>query len=96
MITRSQKYRLGIFIAVSVFLIVLLLIIIGTEQFLKEQDIYYIAYRDISVSGLEVGSPVKYLGLGVGTIRDIEIDPEDINAIEGIRLCQESELDDSD
>jgi phospholipid/cholesterol/gamma-HCH transport system substrate-binding protein len=81
MITRSQKYRLGIFIALSTFLLIVLLVIIGTEQFLKQQDIYYIAYKDISVSGLEIGSPVKYLGLGVGTIRDIEIDPEDISSI---------------
>jgi len=40
-----------------------------------------IAYKDISVSGLEVGSPVKYLGLGVGSITDIQIDQEDISRI---------------
>jgi len=30
---------------------------------------------------LEIGSPVKYLGLGVGTIKDIQIDKQDISRI---------------
>jgi len=79
--TKSQKRRLGIFIVLVIILLFALLLIIGSEQFLKEQDSYLIAYKDISVSGLEVGSPVKYLGLGVGTIKDIQIDPEDISRI---------------
>ena len=79
--TKSQKRRLGVFILLIVIMLSALLLIIGTQQFLKDQDIYFIAYKDISVSGLEVGSPVKYLGLGVGTIKDIQIDIEDISSI---------------
>jgi ABC-type transporter Mla subunit MlaD len=79
--TKSQKRRLGVFIILIIIMLVALLLIIGTEQFLKEQDIYLIAYKDISVSGLEIGSPVKYLGLGVGTIKDIQIDEQDISRI---------------
>jgi len=79
--TKSQKRRLGIFIVLVIILLFALLLIIGSEQFLKEQDFYLIAYKDISVSGLEIGSPVKYLGLGVGTIKDIQIDQEDISRI---------------
>ena len=79
--TKSQKRRLGVFIILIIIMLVALLLIIGTEQFLKEQDIYLISYKDISVSGLEIGSPVKYLGLGVGTIKDIQIDEQDISRI---------------
>lgn len=79
--TPSQKRRLGIFVVLVIIMLIALLVIIGSERFLKEQDIYYVAYKDISVSGLEVGSPVKYLGLGVGTIRDIQIDRQDISKI---------------
>ncbi|MCB0316686.1 MAG: MCE family protein, partial [Calditrichaeota bacterium] len=32
-------------------------------------------------SGLEVGSPVKYLGIKVGTIKNISIAPEDVSRI---------------
>ncbi len=79
--TKSQKRRLGIFIILVIILLSTLLMIIGSEQLLKEQDNYLIAFKDISVSGLEVGSPVKYLGLGVGTIKNIQIDTEDISRI---------------
>ncbi len=81
MVSKSQKVRLGIFIIVSSFLFLVLLFIIGTAQLFQEKDIYYIAYEDVSVSGLEIGSPVKYLGINVGTIKDIRIDLEDINRI---------------
>jgi phospholipid/cholesterol/gamma-HCH transport system substrate-binding protein len=81
MVSRSQKYRLGFFIVLMSVMLIILLIVIGTGQILQKKDIYYISYKDISVSGLEIGSPVKYLGLGVGTIKDIKIDPEDISRI---------------
>jgi len=77
----SQKIRLGIFVITGTVALIMLLLIIGSEQFLKEKDIYYISYQDISVSGLEKGSPVKYLGISVGTIQDIQIDPEDVSRV---------------
>jgi phospholipid/cholesterol/gamma-HCH transport system substrate-binding protein len=77
----SQKFRLGIFIFFGIIAFLLLMIIIGSQQIFKAKDIYYISYKDISVSGLEVGSPVKYLGVAVGTINDIHIDPEDVSKI---------------
>jgi ABC-type transporter Mla subunit MlaD len=81
MVTHSQKFRFGIFILFSAVALIALLVIIGSERFLESRDIYHIAYKDISVSGLEVGSPVKYLGIGVGTIKDIKIDPQDVSRI---------------
>ncbi|NIR69458.1 MCE family protein [candidate division KSB1 bacterium] len=52
-----------------------------SEKYLRKRDTYFIGYEDVSVSGLEVGSPVKYLGVKVGTITDIRIDPEDVSRI---------------
>ena len=77
----SQKRRLGIFIFFGIIAFLILMVIIGSEQIFKEKDIYFISYKDISVSGLEVGSPVKYLGVGVGAIKDIHIDPEDVSRV---------------
>jgi phospholipid/cholesterol/gamma-HCH transport system substrate-binding protein len=77
----AQRIRLGIFI---LFSSALLLIIIGfftARRLFEQKDHYYVAYQDVSVSGLEVGSPVKYLGINVGSIADIRIDPEDVNTI---------------
>ncbi len=81
MITRSQKIRLGIFITAASVILFVILFALSYNQFIKKKDIYYIAYKNISVSGLNVGGSVKYLGINVGNIKDIRIDPEDINRI---------------
>lgn len=62
----------------------LLLTLIGyftARRLFEKTDEYYVAYQDVSVSGLEVGSPVKYLGITVGSIAEIIIDPDDVNRI---------------
>jgi phospholipid/cholesterol/gamma-HCH transport system substrate-binding protein len=79
--THAQNIRLGIFIAVSLAILLLMVGFFTTQQFLRQEDIYYVAYHDVSVSGLEVGSQVKYLGIKVGVIRDISIDSRDVNRI---------------
>lgn len=76
--SRSQKVRLGVFIVISSFALLILLFIVGSRKFFEEKDIYYISYRDVSVSGLEVGSPVKYLGINIGSIKSIDFDPDDV------------------
>lgn len=81
MITRSQKIRLGIFITAAMIILFGLVFVLTFKQFFKEKDIYYIAYEDLSVTGLDVGSSVKYLGINVGTVQKIHIDPENINRI---------------
>lgn len=79
--TRAQKIRLGIFITISLAILLASLGLFTTQRFLREKDIYYVAYEDVSVSGLEVGSSVKYLGIKVGVISDIAIDPANVNRI---------------
>jgi phospholipid/cholesterol/gamma-HCH transport system substrate-binding protein len=78
---KSQNIRLGIFIMVSgAFLLLIIGWFTGRGLF-EPKDTYYIAYRDISVTGLEVGSPVKYLGINVGSVKDISIHPRDFNTV---------------
>lgn len=79
--TRAQKIRLGIFITISLTILLASLGLFTTQRFLREKDIYYVAYEDVSVGGLEVGSSVKYLGIKVGVISDIAIDPANVNRI---------------
>lgn len=81
MITKSQKIRLGIFIVFALGILVLAVLALSVNRFFEEKDIYHIAYQDVSVSGLEPGSSVKYLGIRVGTIRDIKIDPNDVTRV---------------
>lgn len=78
---RAQKIRLGIFIMAGSLLILILIGFFTARKLFEKTDIYYVAYRDVSVSGLEVGSPVRYMGISVGSISEISIDPMDVNQI---------------
>ena len=78
---KIQKIRLGIFIFISSLLLISLILFFAANQMFEKTDTYYVSYHDVSVSGLEVGSPVNYLGIKIGTISNIYIDPEDINSV---------------
>ena len=78
MVTKAQKFRLGIFITVISILMILFLIMVAGTKIMEKRDIYYIRYKDSSVTGLQIGGPVKYRGIGIGRVDDISIDPEDV------------------
>jgi len=78
---RGQQIRLGIFVFFSTLLLAVLVIFFAANRLFEKTDTYYISYHDVSVSGLEVGSPVEYLGIRIGSISGISIDPQDINSI---------------
>lgn len=78
---KAQKLRLGVFILISTSLLLLLIVYFAAQAIFERKDTYYIAYSDVSVSGLEVGSPVKFLGINVGSISAIGIAPDDVNTI---------------
>ncbi len=78
---KAQKFRLGIFVLISSLLLLLMIVYFAAQAIFERKDNYYIAYSDISVSGLEAGSPVKFLGITVGSITGIGIAPDDVNTI---------------
>ncbi|TVR37808.1 MAG: MCE family protein [Bacteroidia bacterium] len=78
---RAQKIRLGIFLMVSTGILIILIVFFIAQSIFETKEQYFVAYENISVSGLEVGSPVKYLGINVGTIADIRIDPDDVHVV---------------
>lgn len=78
---KNQRIRLGLFIFTGTLLLLSLIVFFATKQMFVKTDSYYVFYHDVSVSGLEVGSPVKYLGIRIGSISDISIDPNDVNTI---------------
>lgn len=79
--TKAQKIRLGIFVLISASLLIFIVVWFTARQLLEKNDTYYVAFSGVSVSGMEVGSQVKYLGIRVGTIADIAIHPEDVTSI---------------
>ncbi len=81
MITKAQKIRLGIFIAAAIIILLAAITALSLDRLFQEKDVYYVSYKDVSLSGLGAGSSVKYLGLNVGSVTNIEIDPKDISRI---------------
>lgn len=81
MITRSQRVRLGIFVIIAVAALVISVIIIVAPKLLQSRDIYYVAFENVSVTGLQEGSAVKYQGFQVGYVSDITIDPDNISRV---------------
>jgi len=81
MITKEQKARLFVFILVSLGLFVLFsaLLIVPT---LKARGLtYFINFKETTVNGLLIGSPVKYQGVEVGKVRRIQVAPDDLRSI---------------
>ncbi|MBK3516123.1 MlaD family protein [Carboxylicivirga marina] len=78
---RAQKIRLGLFLLVSLAALISSLIFFTAREYFKKEDTYYVSYEDLSVSGLDAGSPVKYMGILVGSIKDIRIDPDNVNIV---------------
>jgi phospholipid/cholesterol/gamma-HCH transport system substrate-binding protein len=81
MVPRSQKVRLGVFLSITTFLLLLAIIVVTGNKLLKREKTYYIRYKDVSLHGLEIGTQVKYQGIRIGRIEDIFIDKEDISSL---------------
>ena len=78
MATRAQKAKVGVFLLGCVALIVLGgLFVSGLRT--EERVEYYIIF-DESIAGLSIGSPVQYMGVPVGTVKDITV--TDTNRVE--------------
>lgn len=80
-ITRAQKARLGMFIIVSGTLLLVMLLYITGKNVFEKRDKYFIRYEDVSVSGIETGAQVKYHGVRVGRVDQIEIDAKEISTV---------------
>jgi phospholipid/cholesterol/gamma-HCH transport system substrate-binding protein len=78
MITRGQKIRLGVFVAFALVVLFSLFAAVVGSSLWEKRDTYQIHY-DISVSGLEIGAPVKYNGVRVGRVERIWIDPKEVS-----------------
>jgi ABC-type transporter Mla subunit MlaD len=81
MVTKAQKVRLGIFLAIGSLLILVFVGAVAGNQLFQKRDIYYIEYSDVSVNGLQVGGSVNYHGIKVGRIETIKVNTEDVSKV---------------
>lgn len=81
MVSRAQKIRLGVFLTFATLALIATIAVVTGSKLLKRQATYFIRYHEISLTGLEVGSVVRYRGIRIGRIEDIYIDEKDITSI---------------
>jgi phospholipid/cholesterol/gamma-HCH transport system substrate-binding protein len=80
MATQAQRIRVGLFAALTLGLLAVVLIVFGGLRFWEKSDHYRIVF-DTSVMGLEPGAEVYLNGIKVGTVDDLQIPPEDIRKV---------------
>jgi ABC-type transporter Mla subunit MlaD len=68
----TNYWKLGLFVLVSGALALVALVVFGTRKW-NDQSVDYISYFDESVPGLELGSPVKFRGVIIGTVSSIDV-----------------------
>src|SRR5438105_13833765 len=73
--TATNHWKLGLFVLVGVGVMLAALFWLGARR-LRRDSFPAISYFDESVQGLDVGSPVKFRGVTVGTVSDITVGPD--------------------
>ncbi len=81
MITRAQKVRLAVFVIAVTAALVAFLAVVGGRRLLEKRTQYFVAYRGTSISGLQIGGAVRYQGVEVGSVEDIQFSREDIRTV---------------
>ncbi len=79
--TKAQKIRVGLFTAITLALLAVVVIVFGGFKFWKNHDTYRIELSS-SVFGLENGAQVYLNGLRVGAVSDIGISPTDLQKVQ--------------
>jgi paraquat-inducible protein B len=73
--TATNNWKLGLFVLLGVAAMLGTVFWLGARRFRRE-SFPAVSYFDESVQGLDVGSPVKFRGVTVGTVSDITIAPD--------------------
>ncbi len=70
--TKSQEIRLGLFVIISTILFVLAVYLIGQKKNMFKKTFTISSYFQ-NVNGLQKGNNVRYSGINIGTVKDIEM-----------------------
>jgi phospholipid/cholesterol/gamma-HCH transport system substrate-binding protein len=75
MSTHVNHWKVGAFVVLGFVLSLVTILVLGAKS-LDKAAVSYVTYFDESVQGAEVGSPVKFRGVTVGTVAAINIAPD--------------------
>ncbi|MDP9033407.1 MAG: MlaD family protein [Myxococcota bacterium] len=71
----TNHWKLGLFVVVGLVVAIASVVALGARS-LQKKTISYESFFDESVQGLDVGSPVKFRGVTVGSVSVIDIAPD--------------------
>ncbi|HEX4354303.1 MAG TPA: MlaD family protein, partial [Polyangiales bacterium] len=72
MSTPTNHWKLGLFVVIGVLLGLASVVYFGARSIPKE-TVTYASYFDEAVTGLEIGSPIKFRGVTIGTVSRIDL-----------------------
>jgi phospholipid/cholesterol/gamma-HCH transport system substrate-binding protein len=78
---KEQKIRLGVFLFVTLLFLIIILFVLIVPKLREQGEMYYTNFTDTSVSGLYVGTAVKFQGVEIGKVSQISVNPADLNSI---------------
>ena len=81
MVTRAQKIRVITLIIITCVIFMYVMFLLVGKKLMSRNDIYYIKLEKQSVSGLNVGTDVKFYGINIGKVMDIVVNPDNIAEI---------------
>jgi paraquat-inducible protein B len=73
--TATNHWKLGLFVVVAIAAVAGTVFWLGARRFHRD-SFQAVSYFDESVQGLDVGSPVKFRGVTIGSVTDITIAPD--------------------
>lgn len=79
--TKINFFKIGLFISTFFILLVLAILWLGKYGIENKKFDEYTIYFSESISGLNVGSTIKYMGYEVGTVKDIKINSKNSEEI---------------
>ena len=69
---RANYFKLGLFVLGAMGAAIVLLLVVGSGRWFQPK-ITFETYFDESVQGLDIGSPIKFRGVTIGTVGKIDI-----------------------
>jgi paraquat-inducible protein B len=71
----QNHWKLGLFVVTGLALALAVVVLLGARSMQREVGLY-VSFFDESVQGLEVGSPIKFRGVTIGTVGKIRVAPD--------------------
>ncbi|MFZ5447311.1 MAG: MlaD family protein [Thermodesulfobacteriota bacterium] len=92
MARQANRMMIGVFVVISLIILAVSVAVLGSGKFFKKTQ-KFVLYFNESIKGLDVGSPVLFEGVPVGSVIDISIVADPVKEQTEIPVVIQVELD---